>query len=107
MAIAVSEDLKNHVYRMICRHDVPIFWSDIYYDTGLKECGIHLGCTGMRLQNILLELVRDGRLVAYHEKGGSTDDDITFVTHNRWDKALASVNYPDYYWLVSSREYFR
>jgi hypothetical protein len=107
MAVAVSEDLKNHVYRMICRHDVPIFWSDIYYDTDLKECGISLGCGGMRLQNILLELVRDGRLVAYHEKGGSTDDDIAFVTYTSWDRALASANWCDYYQLISSREYFR
>lgn len=107
MAIAISENLKNHVYRVICHHDVPIFWSDIYYNADLKGCGIHLGCTGMRLQNILLELVRDRRLVAYHEKGGSTDDDITFVTYTTWGRALASVNRCDYYRLILSREYFR
>jgi hypothetical protein len=98
--------LREHVYRVLCQQGVPIFWQDFCSETDLRRCGILLGCRGLRLLEIVLDLVRDGLLVAYHERGERSLDDIAVLPHRQWEIALEHVSDHDRELLERSVERF-
>lgn len=95
MSVAASnrQSLKDHVYRVIYINQIPVFSLDLVEADALVECGIDIGCKGLTLLDILVELVREGKLVAYHEnRGYRAYDDLVFVSRRAWDRDLAMLS---------------
>lgn len=97
MAVAARDrqSLKDHVYRVIYINQIPVFSLDLTTPEALLECGIDIGCKGLRLLDILVELVHEGKLVAYHENWSCRAyDDLVFVSRSSWDRDMATLPGP-------------
>jgi len=96
-------NLKDHVYRVLRWHGIPVFMADIANSRSLYDCGIDLGCTGLKLLEILIYLVREGKLVACYEDNCSS---LCFISMSEWQKELNKASKVWRQILENSREYF-
>lgn len=83
------KELKNQVYETLRRNAVAVFSDDLKDSAGLNLCGVKLPVSGHNLLKILIELVREKKLVMWR-----ADGIYGFLPAKRWRKELSTISGP-------------
>ena len=78
-----GEQLKERIVRVLAQNKIALEWEDLWdTEKRLREgMGIDLGAFGASLAQAVMQLVKEGRLVAYRRDG---DEDLCFVPVSIW-----------------------